>query len=598
MNKGRKGKAQTNQRNKENKSKGKVNRFIGSLFFWRRFKLGAKYGFAFMTTISLFCITCVLIILNVNYIHDEMNQFNRSAERSAIISEMSDVYQELIMLTLSYINRSDDATVERFEESSAHLSELVNQVEPFLDDASMRSKLFYAEGNQEQITLIFNQDVLDDRMVENDAFQSYTYTRIERLREQTVQSLSELKEIVDSQRIADAQNAQDRIESTIVIIVVAFLISLFVGVALILNVNRMVKRALKRTLTFSQKIAEGDLTVEPLRIRGKDEFALIGASLNKMQHSLIGVVAGLRDVSNNVHVQGQSLDQSAGTLNEESKQITDTLNQLLAVSEEQSSTTLDISQSATSFTEQIKTIDHSGQKIRSTSVEMVQLANSGNQQMQSSVKKINYISESIEVVSRDIELLAKSSRDIHQIVDVISGIADQTNLLALNASIEAARAGDVGKGFAVVANEIRKLANEVANSIEQITTITTNVQKDTAKVNTLLQEVNKEAQAGSENMNQTGGNMEHIERFIHVMGDEIKLITEQISSMAIESSGIQEAVNQLAAATEQTTASIEVASRSVNQQNLSTENVAENTSKLKLAIEQLNQQMSKFKVLS
>ena len=49
-----------------------------------------------------------------------------------------------------------------------------------------------------------------------------------------------------------------------------------------------------------------------------------------MQHSLIGVVAGLRDVSNNVHVQGQSLDQSAGTLNEESKQITDTLNQLLA----------------------------------------------------------------------------------------------------------------------------------------------------------------------------------------------------------------------------------------------------------------------------
>ena len=76
-----------------------------------------------------------------------------------------------------------------------------------------------------------------------------------------------------------------------------------------------------------------------------------------------------------------------------------------------------------------------------------------------------------------------------------------------------------------------------------------------------LQEVNKEAQAGSENMNQTGGNMEHIERFIHVMGDEIKLITEQISSMAIESSGIQEAVNQLAAATEQTTASIEVASR-------------------------------------
>jgi methyl-accepting chemotaxis protein len=64
--------------------------------------------------------------------------------------------------------------------------------------------------------------------------------------------------------------------------------------------------------------------------------------------------------------------------------------------------------------------------------------------------------------------LARAAQTIGDVVKLIHSVAGQTNLLALNATIEAARAGEAGRGFAVVASEVKSLAIQTARATEQI----------------------------------------------------------------------------------------------------------------------------------
>lgn len=81
-----------------------------------------------------------------------------------------------------------------------------------------------------------------------------------------------------------------------------------------------------------------------------------------------------------------------------------------------------------------------------------------------------------------LESLKKQANSIEGIVKTIREIAAQTNLLAINASIEAARGGEHGRGFNVVANEVRKLANRVQDSVQEVNSHINGITDEISKV--------------------------------------------------------------------------------------------------------------------
>ncbi len=115
--------------------------------------------------------------------------------------------------------------------------------------------------------------------------------------------------------------------------------------------------------------------------------------------------------------------------------------------------------------------------------------------LENTVNGIRNLSDTVINTSKTINNLGNSSKQIIEIVSVISEIADQTNLLALNAAIEAARAGEHGRGFAVVADEVRKLAERTVQATSEITDMTKGINADVHKSVT---EMNKGATLAKE----------------------------------------------------------------------------------------------------
>lgn len=144
--------------------------------------------------------------------------------------------------------------------------------------------------------------------------------------------------------------------------------------------------------------------------------------------------------------------------------------------------------------------------------------------------------------------VAKSSKQIEDIIGVIDDIAFQTNLLALNAAVEAARAGEQGKGFAVVADAVRDLAQRSATAA-----------KDISKL--ILDSVNK-SEEGAKIADQNGSVLREIVTSARKVSD---LVNEISSASGEQSTGIEQinkAMNQLDQVTQSNAASAEEAAAS------------------------------------
>ncbi|MCS2611200.1 methyl-accepting chemotaxis protein [Halomonas dongshanensis] len=151
--------------------------------------------------------------------------------------------------------------------------------------------------------------------------------------------------------------------------------------------------------------------------------------------------------------------------------------------------------------------DHS-QSVVDVANQTLERSRKGSNAMQRLQTKMHDIRSDSEQSLAEIVTLGAKSKQISKVMELINNLAAQTKLIAFNAALEASSAGEAGRRFSVVAGEIRRLADSVTDSTQEIEGHTDEIQN---AINRLVVASEKSAasiEEGVEASSSTGQDLE------------------------------------------------------------------------------------------
>ena len=275
-------------------------------------------------------------------------------------------------------------------------------------------------------------------------------------------------------------------------------------------------------------ISNGDLSVDVVPLKGKNEISTLISSFNEMMTHMRMLRQKISKTKSTVSYSSEQLLASMEETKTAVTEVTMSIQEIAAGSDKQLLSVVETEQAMVDMAKLLQKITDHSSKVQQSMNRASEHASTGNVAVKGVTNQMNKIYETVKLSTSEVKGLEDRSAEIGRIINTITRIAEQTNLLALNAAIEAARAGEHGKGFAVVAGEVRKLAEESKTSAIQISH--------------LLKEIEVQAKRAYRNMEV---NTEEVTLGISTVED----VTQQFSTIMEDVFAAQEQMNKMTKAT-------------------------------------------------
>ena len=369
-------------------------------------------------------------------------------------------------------------------------------------------------------------------------------------------------------------------------------------VALVLGfyVSNNISKPITRLMNRIESISSGNLSHEPLKITSNDEVARLTVATNTMNDQLKNIVTNIQDGASTVTESSNNLKVAAHEVTNGMTQTTEAMEQIADGTEAQASSASDLRAIMQTFTQNVEHANENSLKVQTHSESVQVMTEDGQKLINDTEQQMYKIDTIVKQAVNRVEGLNNQTREITQLVQVITEIADQTNLLALNAAIEAARAGEQGKGFAVVADEVRKLAEQVSHSVSNISTIVHKIQNETNVVTRSLVEGYEEVEKGSKQTHISSETYRTISVAVTEMVSNIKSVTQNLQHITNNTSDIDNAIENIAAISEQSAASSQQTAATIQEVASSMESVTQNAAQLNGTADKLQEVVQQFKL--
>ena len=281
------------------------------------------------------------------------------------------------------------------------------------------------------------------------------------------------------------------------ILIILFGAVILVFLILAFFIARSITRPISRMTEDMKVLAEGDTSVEIAGAGNTNEIGLMASTVQVFKENMIETDR-MREEQKQAEMRAEAdkkkmMNELAnsfegrvqGVINTVASSATE-LSQASTHMAELISQNVEMAQSSTAEANEasgnVQSVAAAAEEMSATVGEISSQTHRSNELVANSV-------ESVKSADEHAAALQRASEKVKEVVQLISDIAGQINLLALNATIESARAGEAGKGFAVVANEVKNLASQTDQSIQEIDVVIKEMNSVSEDIVTSLNEV-------------------------------------------------------------------------------------------------------------